>query len=90
MVVIMTIFEKMKTSNIDDIVEWLDEYASFGNSPWDEWFIEHHCDKCESIEKDGMDFAWCEVHGNCTFFTEMKDSPDNKQVIKMWLESEAD
>lgn len=86
----MTVFEKMKMENINELVDWLDEHATHDNSPWYKYWDERYCNKCESIKKDGTEFAWCEVHGNCRFFKEMKEIPDNKQMIKMWLESECD
>ena len=86
----MTVFDKMKMESIDEFVGWLDEHATHDNSPWYKYWDEHYCNKCESIEKDDNEFAWCEVYGNCRFFNEMKETPDNKQMIKMWLKSEVD
>lgn len=84
----MTIFEKLKNKNIDELANWLDEYATHDTSPWYHWWDSHYCNKCEGVEKDGMKFAYCELHGNCKFFKDMEEIPDNKQIIKMWLENQ--
>lgn len=33
--------------------------------------------------------AYCECHDHCRFFPEIKDMPDNRKVIEMWLIEEA-
>ena len=91
----MTVFENLKAKNIDELVDWLYEYCDFDSAPWWKWWDENYCSKCESvisrISEIGRDveFAWCELHDKCRFFSEMDDIPDTKQIIKMWLESEA-
>lgn len=91
----MTIYEKLKNKNIDELVEWFDEYCTFDTAPWWRWWDENYCDKCKPIKLEypnifGYDTecAYCELNDNCRFFKEMKDIPDNKQIIKMWLKSE--
>lgn len=89
----MTVFESIKNKNIDKLAEWLDEHCNFDFAPWWRFWDENYCNKCESVifsddEGGKMEFAYCEHYGNCRFFKEMADTPDNKQTIKMWLESE--
>ena len=90
----MTIFENIKAKNIDEFSKWLDEVGNINNTPWIKWFYSHYCSKCESVighvvdEHKDMEFAWCEVYGKCRFFLELDDTPDSRQMIKMWLESE--
>jgi hypothetical protein len=31
-------------------------------------------------------FAWCEFHEKCKFFPNLEEIPDDKEIIKMWLE----
>lgn len=92
----MTKFDNFKSKSIDELVEWLDKYGAFDNSPWTLWFDRNYCRNCEDVvcryEDDGREFAcaWCELNGCCKFFPEQIDAPDNKQIIKLWLESEED
>ena len=89
-----TIFGKFKSINIDEMVELLDKYGMFDNSPWISWFDEKYCKNCESImchyEDSTHEFpcAWCELNDNCKFLPNAKGMPSNKEIIKMWLESE--
>lgn len=39
---------------------------------------------------DSIECAHCEIYGKCKFFPEFDDVPDNKTVIKLWLEEEAE
>ena len=89
----MTIFETLKTKNIDELAKWLDKHYSFDEAPYWRWWDTNYCNKCEAVvftDDEGYetDYAYCEHYGNCRFFKEMEDIPDNKQIIKMWLESE--
>lgn len=90
----MNRFEKINTKNIDEFAEWLDEHGTYDYSAWAKWWDNNYCLKCESViayipEFDGEhECAWCEINGKCKFFQELDDIPDNKQVIKLWLESE--
>jgi hypothetical protein len=92
----MTVFESIKSKNIDEIVDWLDEYGDFDGSPWMKYFNENYCGKCETImchyENSDKEFpcSWCELFKKCKFFRQMDDIPDNKDIIKMWLESSID
>lgn len=90
----MTVFEKIKSKNIDELVDWIDEHFHFDSAPYWKWWDENYCSKCKAIvqtDDEGHEtkFAYCEVHDNCKFFKDMDNIPDVKQTIKMWLESEA-
>lgn len=90
----MTVFDSIKNKNIDELAEWLDKHCNFDSAPWWKHWDENYCNKCEAVvfsddEGDETKFAYCEHYGNCRFFKEMEDMPDNKQTIKLWLESEA-
>lgn len=90
----MTVFESIKNKNIDELAEWLEEHGDFDNAPWWQWWDENYCNKCESEVayvpefNKKCEFAWCEINGKCKFFKEMDEMPNNKQIVKMWLESE--
>lgn len=90
----MTIFDKIKTMNREQIADWLDKCGAFDGSPWTEWFDKKYCKNCPSenvyVEyfNSYADCAWCELNYKCKFFPDMKDIPSNKDIIKMWLETE--
>ena len=95
----MTIFEQIKNMSVDEFAEWLDEHGRLNGSPWLQWWEETYCNQCPVEhgylpDYTGMhtyqvptEFAWCELHDKCKFFLEMDETPDNKDIIKMWLES---
>lgn len=90
----MTIFENFINRDIDALVDYLDEHFTFDNAPWWKWWDENYCSKCIAeiaVDDEGnkRDYGYCELHGNCRFFKDMKEIPDNKQIIKMWLESDS-
>ncbi len=93
----MTNFERFTSMTISELADFLDEYGQFDGSPWMEWFNENYCSKCESIkckvdEKNAffpghtIDCAYCELENKCKYFPALKDIPDNKIIIEMWLE----
>jgi hypothetical protein len=91
----MTIFENIKSKNIDELAEWLNKYGLQDYSPWDNWFDNNYCNNCESIIQQDtkhcltFECAWCELNGNkCKYFPDMNGIPWGKQIIKLWLESE--
>lgn len=102
----MTRYDKFITSSIDSLVEWISEYGQFDNSPWITWFDNKYCKNCESVkisredslEKLGFELlyvndtecSYCEVNKKCRYFPDMKESPSNTEIIKMWLESEVE
>ena len=92
----MTHFDELKSKNIDELAEWLNKYKQFDSSPWMKWFNENYCKKCPPIMckyKDGtkeFPCTFCELEHRCRFFLKFDNVPDNKQIIKLWLESEVE
>ena len=88
----MTIFENFINRDIDKFVDYLDEHFTFDDAPWWKWWDKNYCNKCEAVIEfnDHSQCGYCEVYGNCRFFKDMKEIPDSKQIIKMWLESESE
>ena len=91
----MNKFDEIKSKNIDELVDWIDENFAFDSAPYMFWYDDKYCKRCESVKKCGannrvMEYAWCELNDKCKFFQNMNEAPDTKQIIKMWLESEAD
>ena len=92
----MTIFDEIKSKNIDELAEWLDKHGAFDTAPWMQWYDDNYCSKCEPETAcvEGYhgenDFAWCELHGKCKFFEDLETIPDHKQTIKMWLQLESE
>ena len=85
----MTVFESFKFKSIDELTEWLDKYGLFDNSPWIIYFDKNYCKKCDGVFYDGDEYAWCELNDNkCRFFQDMDSILNNKEIIKIWLESE--
>lgn len=90
----MTRFAKIKLMDTEELSEWLDQQSQCGISPWIEWWDEHYCQKCESVMafvpylNGEHECSYCEVNHNCRFFPKMDEVPDDKEIIKMWLESE--
>lgn len=90
----MTNFELFKNMSLCEFTEWLDSFSIHDNAPWVEYFCENYCNKCEPeiayipYFNREMECAWCEMHGKCRFFEDMEDTPNTKEIIKMWLESE--
>lgn len=96
----MTVFESFKANNIDELAEWLDKNIScIDETPWIKWWDNNYCNKCESEivrtpyflggERE-QECGWCELNDKCKYFQHLDDIPDNKYVIKLWLESEND
>lgn len=97
----MTHFENIKAMSIDELASWLDKHGRF-DSPWMHWFNETYCNNCPVEhgylpDYTGMhtyhvptEFAWCELHDKCKFFPDIDESPDNKDIIKMWLQLEVE
>lgn len=90
----MTKFDSIQSKNIDEFAEWLDEHGAYDYSSWMKWWDENYCLKCptqiayvKEFDKE-CECAWCELNGKCKFFQELDDIPNNKQIIKMWLETE--
>ncbi len=92
----MNNFEKLKSMTVSELADWLDKYGQFEGSPWIEWFDKNYCKKCEPIkckvdEKNAffpghtVDCAYCELEHKCKYFPELKEVPDDKTIIEMWL-----
>lgn len=92
----MNVFDNVKSKNIDELVEWLDKNGAWDCTLWDKWFDKTYCKKCKPVISSASylfgehEFCWCELHNKCRFFQDMNRTPDRKQVIRMWLESEAE
>jgi hypothetical protein len=102
----MNNFERLKSMSVEELAEWLDKNGSFDDSPWLNAFNEKYCAKCGSIEcnyadakeklgitpfyDDTIECAYCEIYNKCRYFEDMNDVPDNREMIKMWLESEVE
>ena len=84
----MTMFDRFQSKNIDELIEWLDEYCMLDCAPWITWFDMNYCKDCESVIADEKECSWCELHNKCKYFKNMQDIPESKQIIKMWLERE--
>lgn len=90
----MTQFDNIKSKNIDEFAEWLDEKCLSDSAPWYEWFDENYCKKCETICQQTYfhgvsEYAWCELNNDrCRFFQDMNEIPYGKDLVKMWLETE--
>lgn len=85
----MTVFDILKSKNIDELVDWFDEHWISDCEPWIAYWDENYCKKCDGVFFEGMEYGWCELNNyKCKFFQNMDKAPDNKQMIKLWLESE--
>lgn len=40
--------------------------------------------------RDTFNCAYCELYQTCKFFPTLKELPDNKTIIEMWLNAEAE
>lgn len=87
----MTVFENIiKEKSIDEIADWLDKNVWSDETPWLRWWDDNYCKKCMAELKGLKEYGWCELNGNCKFFQDKEDVPSMKEIIKMWLESEAE
>ena len=101
----MTNFEKFTNMSSDELAEWACKYGMVYESPWMKWFDENYCKKCEpikcnydlAVDKLGIEpvfggkcvFAYCELENHCKFFPDIDRIPTNTDIIKMWLDLEA-
>ena len=89
----MTNFEKLKSMNEEEISEFLDN-VNIDDNPWTVWFNKKYCKNCETIRNYARipdiyyDLTYCEVNGNCRYFHDKDDIPNNKEMIELWLASE--
>ena len=93
----MKVFDEIKSKDIDEFAEWLDkECGWFEGAPWSEYFDNTYCKNCEGVKvyaeylNRDVEYGWCELYGKCKFFENLDKVPDNKQMIKMWLELEVE
>jgi hypothetical protein len=96
----MTVFENIHSKDINELVEWLDKNGAYDGNPWLKWFDNQYCRKCKAVTSESVtdkygdywsgkhEFLWCELYKNCRYFQNMKEAPDRKQTIRLWLESE--
>lgn len=90
----MKMIEKIKSMNTYELADWLDEYIEVYSAPWTKWFDKNFCKKCYAeiihnayTDRD-MEYSWCKLNDKCKFFKELDDIPSDKQIIRMWLNSE--
>lgn len=89
-----TVFDKFKSMSVNELTDWLNQYSQLDSMPWVEWWNENYCSKCDAVTAfvpdygRELDFPWCELNDKCKFFQDLDDVPDDKMIIKMWLESE--
>lgn len=91
----MTVYEKIKSMNIDELVKWFAQFSeAYDDTPWLNWFDDYYCEKCDPeiryINGREYCFGWCELNDGCKYFQEFDDILDNEQMIRMWLETEAE
>lgn len=86
----VTVFEDLKSKNIDEFAEWFEENCLHDGDPCIRWFDKTYCKNCKAVTKDGQEYAYCELNGNCKYFKDMNEVPNNKQTIKLWLESKCE
>lgn len=84
----MTVFEKIKSKNIDEFARWYEENCLHDTDPCIKHWDRTYCKNCETIFENDLEYAYCEVHDKCRFFPELSSTPSNRQMIKIWLESE--
>ena len=95
----MTQLQKLSSLSREEYIHWLDKYGAFDRSPWMKWFDEHYCKNCESltvIVKDlsGRDkqirCSFCELYDFCSNFPVLGHTPNNKDIIGLWFDSEVE
>lgn len=92
----MTNFEKIKSMSENELVCWLANNGKVDNAPWDKWFNQQFCEKCEtekvmsSFYGEEVDCAFCEAKGYCRYFPDRKNITEITNIIQLWLEENAD
>lgn len=90
----MTVFEKIKSMNVDEFVEWYDKYCTHDDDLCINWWNNNYCGKCkpeigryEDSDRD-IEFCWCELYSKCKYFQDLNEVPDTLHMTRLWLESE--
>lgn len=102
----MTNFDKLKNMTAEELAEFIDKHGIYDDTPWMNWFYETYCNNCESIivgaedaeeilgikpfYNEEYECAHCEVYEDCCKFFPNRCPPNNRDIIKMWLEAEND
>ena len=89
----MTNYRRIKNLHIKELSKFLDKICSFEKAPWNIWFDETYCKKCESIKckyeaaaGDRVIYcAYCELENKCKYFLHLDHSPSSEEVCEMWL-----
>lgn len=82
----------LKQLTAEGFATWLDINGKFDGSPWMEWFSSTYCDNCEPLKgfyadgKHEVIFSYCEAENKCKFFPDLNETPNNEDIIKMWLD----
>lgn len=63
-------------------IKYEEAQEKLGFSLYDFYDCESECAYCELADESGVK--------RCRFFPELDDIPDNKEIIKMWLEKETE
>ena len=74
----MNLFNEKYCAKCESIkCKYVDAEEKLGFSPYARYSGEVEC-------------SYCEIYGKCRFFENLEDVPDNKEMIKMWFEEEAE
>lgn len=90
----MTVFDKIKSMDINEFAEWIAKNFLSEDEPISNWWARTYCNNCEQekgyVEELGceLNFAWCELHDRCKYFKDINHIPKNKEVTLFWLESD--
>lgn len=80
-------------------MDWINEYGQFDNSPWMKWFDQHYCNNCESLtvivknlsgKNKQVKCSFCELNDFCSNFPVLGHTPNNKDIIGLWFDSEVE
>ena len=99
-----TRYNQFRSMSLEELAEWLDNHGQHDGSPWMIWFDKNYCSKCESIKikkensksvlgfelmfSDETTCSYCEVYKKCKYFQDKDETPNNADIIKMWLEEQ--
>ena len=102
----MNNYTNLTSMSLEDLARWINKNGLFDGSPWMKWFDKNYCGKCESVKIKHEDApkilgfelmfgletecSYCELHKKCKFFPDMEETPDNTDIIEMWLKEIAE